>query len=173
MGRAAVAAFIVLTVVGCGGGPSTATLNAADVSNIPAGTAVGTELSGSYVIESGVIDACTCRVGPCSFFHAGIGEVVTVVQQDGALTIASSASPSSAVTGGVNADGSFDCGGTDAPSYLTQGTEYNRAMGTFHLAGGQPTGYSYQADDTVTGSGSGLSFDCDLHGSFSAAYQGP
>ncbi len=173
MGRVALAAVNVLAVViGCGGAPSTETLTASDVTNIPPGTAVGAALSGSYVLESGGIDACNCRVGPCSFFHPGIGEVLNVSQQDGSLTI-TAAGATTSITGGVNADDTFTCGGTDLPSYLSQGAEYGRETGRFSLSGGQPTGFSWEADITVTGSGSGLSFDCDLRGSFSAAYQGP
>ena len=59
------------------------------------------------------------------------------------------------------------------PSYAGQGTLYVLETGTFSVSGGQPTGLSFSVDETIKATITGLSYDCDIHGSGSAQYEGP
>lgn len=164
---------MVVAVVGCGG--STRTLTAMDVSNIPPGTAVGTELSGSYLVVSSSIDDCNCRAGSCSEFHGQPGATETMVQQDGALSIVDSGDSTGATAlGGVNADDSFSAGIVDQiPSSVGQGVLYVLETGRFEVSAGVPTGMEFSADETITGTITGTAYDCDTHVSLSARYEGP
>ena len=64
-----VAGALLVSVVFAGCGGSTRTLTPTDVSDIPSGSAVGTNLSGSYLVVSSSIDDCECRVGSCSEYQ--------------------------------------------------------------------------------------------------------
>jgi len=165
--------LVSVGLVGCGG--STRTLTATDVSNIPPGSAVGTSLSGTYLVTSSSIDDCNCRVGSCSQFHAEIGVTYTIVEQDGALSITDSGDATGTpLLGGVDLDDSFSAGGVaQIPTYLGQGAVYALETGTFSVSGGVPTGIHYSIDDTTTATITGISYDCDIHGSGSAQYEGP
>ena len=167
------ALLVAGALAGCGG--STRTLTATDVSNIPPGSAVGTDLSGTYLVGSSSIDDCDCRVGSCSEFHAEIGVTYTIVEQDGALSISDSGDTTgTALLGGVDADNSFSAGGVaQVPSYLGQGVIYALEAGTFSVSGGVPTGVHFSIDETVKTTIGGTSADCDIHGSGSAQYEGP
>jgi hypothetical protein len=167
------ALLVAVVLIGCGG--STRTLTATDVSNLPPGSAVGTALSGSYLVVSSSIDDCNCRVGSCSNVHAQVGVTYTVVQQDGALSITDSGDTAgTALVGGVQADDSFSVGGTGAiPSFLGQGVVYALQTGTFSISGGVPTGTEFSVDETITGTIAAVSYDCDFHASGSTRYQGP
>ena len=165
--------FATVVVVGCGG--STRTLTATDVANIPPGSAVGTTLSGSYLVVSGSIDDCDCRVGSCSQYHVEIGVTYTVVEQDGALTITDSGDTTGTpLLGGVDADDSFTVGGVaQVPYYVGQGVIYAFESGKFNVSGGAPTGVSFSIDETVKTTIGATSADCDIHASSSAQYEGP
>jgi hypothetical protein len=167
------ALLVAVVLVGCGG--STRTLTATDVSNIPPGSAVGTTLSGTYLVVSGSIDDCDCRVGSCSEFHAEIGVTYTIVEQDGALSITDSGDDTGTpLLGGVDADDSFSAGGVaQVPTYLGQGVIYALEEGKFSVSGGAPTGVSFSIDETVKTTIGGTTSDCDIHGSSSAEYEGP
>ncbi|HTB57160.1 MAG TPA: hypothetical protein VLC06_04775 [Polyangia bacterium] len=167
------ALLVAVVLVGCGG--STRTLTATDVSNIPPGSAVGTTLSGTYLVVSGSIDDCDCRVGSCSEFHAEIGVTYTIVEQDGALSITDSGDDTGTpLLGGVDADDSFSAGGVaQVPAYLGQGVIYALEEGKFSVSGGAPTGVSFSIDETVKTTIGGTTSDCDIHGSSSAEYEGP
>ena len=170
-----VAGALLVAVVfgGCGG--STRTLTATDVSNLPAGNAVGTNLSGAYLVVSSSLDDCDCRVGSCSEFHAQLGVTDTVVQQDGALSITDSADmTATALVGGVYADDRYSVGGmTVVPSSAGQGVLFALEEGMFTVSGGAPTGLRFTIDETIKATLGGLTFDCDLHGTGSAQYEGP
>jgi hypothetical protein len=170
-----VAGALLVTVVSAGCGGSTRTLTPTDVSNIPPGSAVGTDLSGSYLVVSGSIDDCDCRVGSCSQFHAEIGVTYTVVEQDGALSITDSGDDTgTSLLGGVDADDHFSVGGVaQVPSYLGSGVMYALETGTFSVASGAPAGLSFSIDETIKTTILGTSTDCDVHGSSTAQYVGP
>ena len=158
--------------VGCGG--STRTLTPTDVSDIPPGSAVGTNLSGLYLVVSSSIDDCDCRVGSCSGFHVQIGVTYTIVQQDGALSITDSGDTTGTpLVGGVYADNHYSVGGVaTVPSYVGQGVIYALEEGSFSVSGGVPTGLHFSIDETTKATIAGASFDCDIHGSGSAQYEG-
>ena len=160
-------------LVGCGG--STRTLTATDVSNIPPGSAVGTDLSGSYLVVSAAIADCNCRTGSCSQVHAEVGVTYTIVEQDGALSITDSGDTTGTpLLGGVDADNSFSVGGTaQIPTYVGQGFVYVMQMGTFNVSGGVPTGMHFTADETIVGTIAGLTYDCDVQSNGSTLYEGP
>jgi hypothetical protein len=170
-----VAAAVLVSVVLAGCGGSTRTLAATDVSNIPPGSAVGTDLSGSYLVVSGSIDDCDCRVGSCSQFHVEIGVTYTIVAQDGALSITDSGDDTGTpLLGGVDADNHFSAGGVaQIPSYVGSGVIYALETGTFSVSGGAPTGMSFSIDETTKTTIFGTTADCDIHGSSSAQYEGP
>jgi hypothetical protein len=169
-----VAGSLLVAVVFAGCGGSTRTVTAADVSNIPPGSAVGTELSGSYLVLTASIDDCDCRVGSCSQFRPEIGVTYAIVQQDGALTIRDSGDTTGTpLVGGVDADNHFSAGGVAVvPSYLGQGVIYALETGSFSVSGGLPTGVQFSIDETVKTTIAGASLDCDIHGSNSAQYEG-
>ena len=167
IGAASLAAF----GSGCGGGTPTKTLTATNVSNVPPGNANGTALSGNYLITSSTIEGCDCRVGSCGFFHGTPGGTMTVTQQDGSLTFTDSGAGEAA--GGVNADDTFTAGGSSPiPDSSGQGEVYTLETGTFEVPGGVPTGMEFQADETITGTVEGGSYDCDLVVSVTARYEG-
>jgi hypothetical protein len=170
-----VAGALLVSVVFAGCGGSTRTLTPADVSDVPPGNAVGTNLSGAYLVVSSSIDDCDCRVGSCSQFHVQIGVTYTVVQQDGALSITDSGDTTGTpLLGGVYADNHYSVGGVAVvPSYIGQGVLYAIEEGMFTVAGGVPTGLHFTVDETTKAMIAGASFDCDIHGSGSAVYEGP
>jgi hypothetical protein len=154
-------------VAGCDGSPALKRLSASDVTGIPPGNAVGTGLSGKYLVTSATDVACACRSGSCSMIHAATGALLTVVQQDGALTIG--VSSGGQLAGGVNADDTFRVGGASQGS----STAYALETGTFTLAGGQPSEMQYEADVTVMATSGSVSYDCDVRTDATATYQGP
>ena len=164
--------LVAAVFAGCGG--STRTLTATDVSNIPPGSAVGTDLSGSYLVGSATIDDCNCRTGSCSQIHAEVGVTYTVVEQDGALSITDSGDASGTpLLGGVDADNSFSVGGTaHIPSYVGQGVVYVMETGTFSVSSGVPTGMHFSGDETIVGTIGGVTYDCDVQSNGSTLYEG-
>lgn len=167
------ALLVAVVFAGCGG--STRTLTATDVSNIPPGSAVGTDLSGSYLVVAAAIDDCDCRAGSCSQIHAEVGVTYTIVERDGALSVTDSGDTTGTpLLGGVDADNSFSVGGTaQIPSSVGQGSIYAMETGTFTVSGGVPTGTKFSVDETIVGTILGLTYDCDLHASGSTQYEGP
>lgn len=162
----------LLAGVALGCGPTARTLTAQDVSNVAPGDATGTALSGTYLNTSASIDDCECRTGSCSTFRAQTGDTLTVVQTDGALMATDS--QGNVLTGGVDANDDFSCGGASMIPYLAgQGSLYTLMTGTFDVSGGQPTGMHFQLDETITGAVAGMTVDCNLLGSGSARYEGP
>jgi hypothetical protein len=158
--------------LGCGGEPvALRTLSQADVSDIPLGNATGTELSGTYLLVESTLTGCRCRVGICDL-HAGTGVSLTVLQQDGALTVTDSLGNPS--YGGVNANDTFVYGGV-APfdSANASGVELGIVHGLFAVSNGRPVNMEYVGQATLTGTLGSESYDCDLSLSATAEYQGP
>jgi hypothetical protein len=171
----AVAGALLVAVVFAGCGGSTRTLTATDVSNIPTGSALGTALSGLYLVVSSAIDDCNCRTGSCSEIHAQVGVTDTIVEQDGALSITDSGdNTGTPLSGGVDANDSFSVGGTaQVPASTGQGVIYAMETGTFSVSGGVPTGVQFSVDETIVGTILGMTYDCDFHASGSAQYEAP
>jgi hypothetical protein len=151
-------------VAGCGlvgsDGEAARTITRADVFDLPPGDAVGSTFSGSYVVVAGAVQDCRCRQGRCDV-SPGLGAIIVVVQQDGALTFGNS-------TGGVDEDGRFwvglaDEGPTGASFFLT--------TGQFRLAMGSPASFHALDEWTVVDTAAGA--DCDFRGSLQTRYLGP
>jgi len=148
------------------------TVNATDVSGIPAGDATGTSLSGTYLITSASIEACLCRVGSCAMITAQTGGTLSFSQQGGGLSIIDQSG--TVLTGGVNADLSYTCGGTaTVPAGEGQGQVYGLQKGTFAVSGSTPTETQFQIYETLTATFLGASYDCDYVGAGIAHYEGP
>ena len=158
--------------LGCGGeSVPLRTLSQADVSDIPPGNATGAELSGMYLLVESALTGCRCRVGVCDL-RTGTGGTLTVLQQDGALTVTDSAGNSS--YGGVNASGTFAYGG-GAPfnSAHASGGELAIVHGLFTVSNGRPVDMQSVVQATLTGTLGSESYDCDLSLSATNEYQGP
>jgi hypothetical protein len=170
-----VGATVVLLVLGCGESappPPTMTLSANTVGDLPAGTATGTSLSGSYLLTNGRIENCVCRAGSCSMIKAMPGTVSTVVQQDGALTITDS--NGNPITGGVNVDDTYTCGGWASVDQDTgYGWIYALEEGQFDLSAGQPFDMQFQLYETIKATVLSMTFDCDFVASGFRRYEGP
>lgn len=116
-----VALALLVSLASCGGADLTPRgasdcLTDADVSNLPAGDATGTAISGTYVSTAGISQLCReCNQNQvsdvCSSLDPKVeaGQEILVTQTDGVLTIAGS---EATYTGGVNADGTFVVGGS-------------------------------------------------------------
>ena len=168
-GRRALVSLAVLALLGgagCGGdGP---TLGRADVTGLPPGDAVGSTFSGSYLVESGAITGCNCRVGSCAAISGTAGAVTTVVQQDGVLTMTNANVETS--VGGIDADGTFSVGAaTEQPGVAI----YSRTDGKFVLVNGQPDSADFTGSSTDIIVMPGLNFDCDINVAGRLRYQGP
>lgn len=172
-GRRACLLGALALVLGCGS--STRTLSSADVSNLPPGTASGTEFSGTYLETSATLEGCDCRAGSCALIHAGTpGVTFTVVQQDGMVTMSSSGDTTGTpVVGSVNPDGSFSVGAVaQIPYAVGSGVIYELSQGHFNVSGGLPTGMQFQGDETIRGTVEGITYDCDVRSSNIAVYEG-
>lgn len=170
------ATLLLAAAIGCGGGSdSTPALNASDVSNIPPGSAVGTALSGAYLVTSSALTGCDCRVGSCGqITPTPIGATFEVTQQDGTLSmvVSTDTTPTPSV-GGVDADNSFSVGQVaQVPADLGQGAAYELVHGQFNVASGLPTGMACEVEETITATLEGMSYDCDISGSVGTVYEG-
>ena len=155
---------VALAALGCGADPPR-TITADDVAPIPPGTAIGTLFSGEYVVTSQQVDDCRCRRGSCATLVVHIGDILTVVQTDGALQI-SYASTQDTVSGGIDADGTFRCAGSqNGVDAVSNGLVH----GQFHAANAVPTRASYVTELTLTTP----LVDCDLRGSSTAQFTAP
>jgi hypothetical protein len=157
--------------LGCGEPVALRTLTQADVSDIPPGDATGTEVSGTYLLTQSTLTGCRCRVGVCDL-HAGTGVTLTVLQQDGALTITDSSGNAS--HGGINDTLAYVCGGVSPFNASgSSGESYGIQHGLFTVSGGRPVDMQYDGQATLTGTVGSESYDCDLALSATAEYQGP
>ena len=157
------AAVVLVLLAGCDDGLRTLTRE--DVSDVPAGDAVGMQFSGQYLITTSTIEACNCRRGSCATLHTVPGATLTVTQTDGALQMTD---PLSSVLahGGVDADGHYTLG------FLREeldNVQYAFLQGLFPSSGGTPTSMSAVQESTTHQS----VYDCDLRSQFVAVYQGP
>ncbi len=166
-GLVLVGAAVLSIGAGCGEPTALRTLTEADVSDIPAGNASGTEMSGTYLLVQSTLTGCRCRVGVCDL-HVGTGVTLTVVQQDGALTVTDFSGNSS--HGGVNVNYTFVYGGT---SPLTSGESFAIEHGLFTVSSGRPVNMQFDGQATLTGTIGYESYDCDLALAATADYQGP
>jgi hypothetical protein len=153
MRRVCAAAALAL-LASCGDGLPTRQLTPADVEGMGPGNATGTLFSGTYVLTSGGLDACRCRVGGCDAFSSQLGGITTVVQVDGQLTLNGNC------TGGVDADGKLWCGGKVEPPQ--GGVVLGINEGEFLLDAGKPIGLEATQEETVTATIDGRALDCDL-----------
>ena len=170
-GRAILGAVVFSLGLGCGEPVPLRTLTSADVSDIPPGNATGTELSGTYLLVQSSLTGCRCRVGRCDF-RVGTGATLTVLQQDGALTVTDSAGNSS--HGGVDAIGTFVYGGVSSlDSANASGEELGIVHGVFTMSNGRPVNRPIAGQATLTGTLGYESYDCDLALAGTAEYQGP
>ena len=171
-------ALLWAAAIGCGGGGgySAPALTASDVSNIPPGTAVGTALSGVYLVTGSALTGCYCRSGSCAeFTPTQIGTTLDVTQQDGTLSIITLADGTQTpVVGGVDANDSFSVGAAvEVSASVGEGFVYELLGGQFNVAGGLPTGMTYEAEGTLTATLQGASYDCDINTSVVTGYEGP
>jgi hypothetical protein len=152
----------------CGEGPPLRTLERADVTGLPAGTAVGTAFSGSYLITSGVVTGCRCRTGSCAGVHVFDGAILVAAEQDGTFTMTQ---PDGKIcAGGIDGDGAFRCGGAIED---VSGAAYYLAEGAIHTASGQPTGGNMISENTTRVGADGLLSDCDFRGLLTLTFEGP
>jgi hypothetical protein len=98
--------------------------------------------------------------------------MLTILQQDGALTVTDSSGNSS--YGGVNADDTFVYGGV-APfnSASASGAELGIVHGRFTVSNGRPVNMQFVGQATLTGTLVSETYDCDLTLAATAEYQGP
>ena len=156
-------AVVLGLVAGCG--DDLRTLTREDVSDVPAGDAVGMQFSGQYLTTSNTIESCNCRRGSCSTIRPVVGATLMITQTDGALQMTD---PLSSVLahGGVDADGHYELG------FLREeldNIQYAFLEGRFASSGGTPTSMSAVQESTSHQS----VYDCDFKSQFVAAYQGP
>jgi hypothetical protein len=169
-GPALVYMTVLALLAGAGCGSDAPALGRDDVTGLPPGNAVGSTFSGSYLVDSGAITGCTCRVGSCGAITGMTGAVITIVQQDGMLTMTQANANTEPEVGGIDADGRFSLGSaTEQPGFA----EYSRSDGTFVLLGGQPDSASFTAAATIIVAMPGLNFDCDIYVAGTWRYQGP
>ena len=155
----------LLALVGCGD-TSARRITADDITPIAPGTAVGSLFSGDYVITSGEIEGCNCRVSSCATVHVLVGNVLTVAQTDGTLQISQSTA-SLILSGGVDSDGSFR---VNASVVQPGDVEFAVADGQFVFDSASVT--SFRINQEVTAAVMG-ELDCDIKGWASAQYAGP
>jgi hypothetical protein len=162
----ACAAVALALLASCGAdGPPPRTLTTADVAGMPPGSATGSTFSGTYVVTAAALDACVCRTGSCATFHGMTGGVTVAVETDGKLTL------NTDCVGGVDADGTFWCGGTTSvPENLQIGV--NNGKFTTNAAG-MPTGFQSTEELTIVATIGPQNFDCDLRGHATARFAGP
>jgi len=158
-------ALSLLALVGCEDA-SARRITADDITTIGPGTAVGSLFSGDYVITSGAIEGCNCRVSSCATIHVLVGNVLTVAQTDGTLQI-SQLTSSLVLSGGVESDGSFR---VNASVVQPGDVEFALADGQFVFDSTSVT--SFRMNQEVTASVVGQ-LDCDIKGWASAQYAGP
>lgn len=133
-------ALAVGALFGCGGDGE---LSTDTVTSLPDGTATGTAHSGRYRLT---VVTTSCG-GSCPKFQYGpfvmticdmddkSSDTVTLTQQDGHLTVTDASSfYVSRLEGGINADGSFDVGGTELQSGVVRVNA--RARGSIDASGG-------------------------------------
>ena len=159
---------IIALVAGCAGGG----LQRSDVEDLPAGDAVGTAASGDYGLElytRSCSGTCLVHSGGFTASLCDVGQIddttLTVTQQDGALVMQSDGLVLDRLTGGLDADGTFDVGGWGTQ----QGGEVEvevRSSGT--LAGDAFTG---TAESRGHGHVGGEHVDCTARYDLSGARQ--
>jgi hypothetical protein len=157
--------FTLSALAGSGCGSGARRITAADITQVPPGTATGALFSGDYVVTGGAIEGCTCRLGSCSTLHVNVGSITTAVETDGVLQF-SSPTGGLGCTGGVDSDGSFRC---NASKVQPGDVEYVVANGQFHVANGQPTSMTMIQEVTAAVA----NYDCDVRASMVAQYSGP
>ena len=156
----------LLGPLSCGSGSEARlkTLSKDDVTDLPAGNAVGTAFSGTYAIESSDLVGCHCRQGPCSKWQASSSHhQLVVTETNGALQIVENGT---AFNGGIDRDGRFWCG---SDSSTAQCSVLNRWEGTAIAQ----TSLDVVSDMTVLGMVDGQYYDCDAEARFQALYVGP
>jgi hypothetical protein len=155
--------MLSIAVTACGGG-SGGTLEREDVTDIPPGDAVGSEVSGEYELELYTTDC----LGRCPVIEAGIfvvtlcdvGELdsadASVTQADGELVLDSTGLVIDRLTGGIAADGTFEIGGW--------GTQYGGAVEIVVLSTGTADGESFTGTAESRGRGEveGELIDCTV-----------
>jgi len=137
---------------------SSRTLSASDVSNLPAGNAVGTSFSGVYVLSDGMISACDCRVGSCATARVSKGNTFTLSETDGALHVAVHSAGNATdqmYDGGINHGGDFRVG-----SSYSSGDSVSHGLLSGTVLGG--VSMDAESQNTLTGKVGGETFDCDI-----------
>jgi hypothetical protein len=162
--------LVFLALAGCGGGDGEPvwTVTEMDVGNLPAGTAVGTTFSGTYVMGAISVTGCHCRLGLCSI-DVRTGWTFPSIQQDGMFTQRYPGAPGTTATGGINADGSYTIGSVREDLY---GVAYTLTEGHIDLVDGVPKRGQATLFSTVTGI-PGLNVDCDLRANETFHYKEP
>ena len=162
------ALLILVALLGCEAGEPLRTLDSADVTGLPTGTAMGTAFSGAYVIASGGVASCRCRVGSCAGISVNIGATILAAEQDGSLTMTQP--DGSVCLGGIDADGRFWCGNameqTNASGYLL-------SDGMIIVANGQPVTANMTDEVTIKASTNGIVGDCDFRMVATLRFEGP
>lgn len=162
--------MLVTLAVGCGSSDQASrTLTASDVSNLPAGNAVGTSFSGTYWLKDGMISACDCRVGECSRWHITKGDTFALAETDGALHVALHSNGNATdemYSGGINRGGDFRVG-----SIFPNGGNNSYSL----LSGSVIAGVSIDAEsrNSFLGKIDGDDFDCDLTAQLALSYLAP
>lgn len=136
-------------------------LERSDVEDLAPGDATGSDASGVYELElfardclgsclvrAGVITASLCDAGELAT------EIVEVTQTDGRLVMDSAGLVVERITGGIDADGSFEVGGF--------GTQYGGSVAVAVYSSGTLEGDRFTGTAQSRGSGSveGNSIDC-------------
>jgi len=159
---------VLLVALGCGSSDdSHQTLSPSDVTNLPAGSAVGTTFSGVYVLDTSTIASCDCRVGSCSMVHGSRGNRLTLTQTDGALNVVlRSNSPDQIYNGGIDRNGQFLVGST-----VLMDTYRSYSL----LSGTVVAGVSIDAKSQITfvGKATGDDYDCDFTAELAISYVQP
>jgi hypothetical protein len=106
-----------------------------------------------YATAESYVEACRCRVGSCSTFHAEPGTVTTAEQHDGMLTM------NGYCVGGVEGEGNLWCGGQTSANGVTKLLIND---GFFWGSGLLWVGFNLSEEMTVTGSIDGKPVDCDV-----------
>jgi hypothetical protein len=156
----------VLVALGCGSSDHPPpTLSPSDVTNLPAGNAVGTTFSGVYVLSNATIADCNCRVGSCAMWHGDKGDVFTLTETDGALHIDLSFNGSDELyDGSVDRNGAFRAGG----SIVTASSKaYSLLSGTVKAG----VSIDAESQNTFTGQLDGNDVDCDIVGKLQLTYE--
>ncbi|HEX2673839.1 MAG TPA: hypothetical protein VHM25_23330 [Polyangiaceae bacterium] len=159
---------VLWVALGCGSSDdSPRTLSPSDVTNLPAGNAVGTTFSGVYVLDTATIARCDCRVGSCSMVRGSRGNRFTLTETDGALNVVlRSNSPDQIYNGGIDRNGQFLVGST---AVMDSYRSYSLLSGTV-VAGASIDATS---QNTFVGGVGGDDYDCDFTAELAISYVQP